>query len=885
MLENLKTALADDPIVDIGSWGNHHLHAQSPLPILQSATGDELCSFRPPWTRADCKNAVSTTGRYEASANVLWCSLDLLHQEDIPREDGSFAQVVRCARVHFPNGKGTGDTQKVDRLFFPLPLEAFVLDVKSLDSDAFEQSMPLSSGHTFVYAWYLSMFKAITTNDSGYLRALWQAGLTCCVRVRVAECSRDVLADTLAFSETARTLEGMADSFWLLSKKVARITSGMKYDDAVKELNRANILFQGAKFNRSLFGSTQLVHSTILPETVEFLHVLMHSYGRELFADTSTKLPTLIRAVQKANAQSGWSLPETVHDLIVGVWVALERDLVPGVKFFSDSVLGKGKDGSPGWAMVHFTKLTIARAIEKVVQEAQDAKKPFATELQEKVLPKCARLEAFHLAFPLRTAPPVATADGSDQEAVKDHAQQNDDEPDPFDDFLSELSPAASALATFFLNLHEGALDKDVRALTNVTCPMLLLTSVDPGDQKTTGEAGKLIRAFMRHTATNEAIGSTRNDSMPMVTVRSLVRGTSDPEKSRDDMEKERRAVWEQSVANRKRVAHVVGLPPKATSADYGAACEKTPAKQFKGKPGESHRLFVFQAELWDEHPAEPWAKTADLHWTNGQRPCNGVIEYMLAQSRPYDICVLLDGRSRANRRLLDEKLDARNPTEVLITYQGKVTRVKQRSTFLSRSNHEHMFVLMGPSLRTNFACRERKKYQGGDTRTTASTMYTDVPPVPLAILPKIATEEKSKIYTKPASAPPNPEHLVSQPLHFQEYLPREFWKTVCADFGAGLVVDLTPSAELAAACLDSGTQYVALCNTKPELTWFQNVLDRISVSIATREGSGLYAQGLKPLLEACVVYTHHPFCPLSRTTTPQIPCPRAHPPTMDCTR
>jgi hypothetical protein len=71
---------------------------------------------------------------------------------------------------------------------------------------------------------------------------------------------------------------------------------------------------------------------------------------------------------------------------------------------------------------------------------------------------------------------------------------------------------------------------------------------------------------------------------------------------------------------------------------------------QFHGKVSESHRVFLFSADLWSEVKTSPWS--AVPAWDEGAKH---MIEWMLTQVGPEDVLVFCDGRSRACRSKLEE--------------------------------------------------------------------------------------------------------------------------------------------------------------------------------------------------------------------------------------
>jgi hypothetical protein len=80
---------------------------------------------------------------------------------------------------------------------------------------------------------------------------------------------------------------------------------------------------------------------------------------------------------------------------------------------------------------------------------------------------------------------------------------------------------------------------------------------------------------------------------------------------------------------------------------------EKTPVYNFVGKPCESHRVFVFNSELFAESKATPWSSAAEL-----PNFADMYLEWIASQTGPSDVLLVADGRSRQCRRKIENLLE-----------------------------------------------------------------------------------------------------------------------------------------------------------------------------------------------------------------------------------
>ena len=80
--------------------------------------------------------------------------------------------------------------------------------------------------------------------------------------------------------------------------------------------------------------------------------------------------------------------------------------------------------------------------------------------------------------------------------------------------------------------------------------------------------------------------------------------GGGDPEAS-EELRKERAEAWKQARQARRRFVHL-GHCRMSSKMELQSYWERTPVYAFQGRPGETHRVFVFSAELSAEAESTP---------------------------------------------------------------------------------------------------------------------------------------------------------------------------------------------------------------------------------------------------------------------------------------
>ena len=261
----------------------------------------------------------------------------------------------------------------------------------------------------------------------------------------------------------------------------------------------------------------------------------------------------------------------------------------------------------------------------------------------------------------------------------------------------------------------------------------------------------------------------------------------------------------------------------------------------FKGKVAESHRLFLFCADLFMEAKAIPWATVPS--WDETARP---TIEWLLTQTGPQDVLVFCDGRSRSWRGKLEELLkEMRHVSEMWVVYQPS-PRLGRKVSF--GSDNREVILVSTPVARTLLPVRDRAQFGAAGESSTHDSSYTGVPPLPWGGVPHLSSSDKAKILGHEIEEPPDRlfDTSLGQPLFWAERKSNGFFQRLFQDLSAKVVIDCTPGCGSAGrACLDLGLQYLAFGRNAEHASWLVNVLDRAALKTICASGSPLFDQDL----------------------------------------
>ena len=345
----------------------------------------------------------------------------------------------------------------------------------------------------------------------------------------------------------------------------------------------------------------------------------------------------------------------------------------------------------------------------------------------------------------------------------------------------------------------------------------------------------------------------TPKESMPAPGTKTLKRYDSESgrdEQRAQELRKERADAWRQAQNARKKLVHVAWAKISKAQ-DLQKAYEKTPAfSNFVGKPGEQHRVFIFNAETGQEPQEAPWGAPAE--WSG---VADFGIKWLLSNKGSADVIFASDGRNRKNRRKIEAAFEeARNVHEAWVVFTP--TQRLGRKIAYSADNRESINISM-PLSRAQLSTQKRDSFNTAGEESTHETSYTGVAPIPWGALPLLSPADKAKIV---GYAPPAPPSSVSKkvfdsslglPLYWTERKSPAIWQQLLKHLNATAVFDITPgSGQCARACMQAGIHYSCVAKNAEHGSWLINVLDRMALAQICKEGSPLYQQDLSECLK-----------------------------------
>ena len=195
VLTALQTVLRSNPEL-ARQYPDCEPHLHTPARIAEDPSriaGDDITSYKPPWSETDAYASLRSTTMYEAAGSVLWCNPCArpgAEEKIIAGLLPTWQQVEDCYQTDFSlsgaSAKSVGKQSysKVQRLVFRTVITVIVDDMEMAKQPYFRQSLHVLTDFTPIMAWWLAMCEALRNQDAGSIIALWQAGLTVTLQVR-----------------------------------------------------------------------------------------------------------------------------------------------------------------------------------------------------------------------------------------------------------------------------------------------------------------------------------------------------------------------------------------------------------------------------------------------------------------------------------------------------------------------------------------------------------------------------------------------------------------------------------------------------------------------------------------------------------------------------
>ena len=338
-----------------------HLWMHPPLDIRSptEAASAGLSSYKAPWTQEACKNAIMTTGLYEAGGNVLWAEAFPRGEADqkLAGDSVTWAEVEDAADQFFSHralvaaGKGVKPPAaargqpETPRLVFPAPLAAWIDDrTKVIGHEGFQGSLALLSGHLYVAAWHLGMRRALRSDAASgwqWVAALWQCGLTVTFVLHECQIRGQAAAVSIQESEKRASLGACQDTFPAFAMKALLVledATAARPDvtNRMAFLEIRGVRFRGASVNRTMMTAILAFKDKFNAASFDLINKIAAHSGRDVLANGYAKLMRIGQVCNKEAANVQASCAELVQYFLESLDWSLRFEVTQPVDVTSD---------------------------------------------------------------------------------------------------------------------------------------------------------------------------------------------------------------------------------------------------------------------------------------------------------------------------------------------------------------------------------------------------------------------------------------------------------------------------------------------------------------------------------------------------------------------
>ncbi|CAE7207401.1 unnamed protein product [Symbiodinium sp. CCMP2592] len=764
--------------------------------------------YKEVWDCAHAQSSLLQNGLYEAGSVITW--LNPLENHGLVIDAPSFKQIVRAEQRLVPTSLNGGE----DRIVWPGSFHTYVF--KDHIPEAYPKTVFLVSGHAMAAAWWVAMSRCLEARDMKRLALLWQAGRSVTFTCFVAKDAKDLIFRSLFASEDYASMAELTDTWVHWSGKVnqllADLPAGMKMDDKEKWGKEKKLSFKGGSFTKGLL-SAVVAMKRFNPAALEVIRRIEKQFGVDVFSAGYTKLTRLSQL-------AATTLPSAaVED---GITFAVElayMQLLSGaaVPSFYNTKNMETKGENAGWYLTTLAKYSMLSQLVGIAQGMGDAAKGLLTALEQISSPRDF----------LKKHPPVDDKENSDGEdgaaALPGATCQPEAE-------WQKLAGAQKRVYQLARDLYSCEYDPDLIKIAKKPAVLEILAD---GESLFNGlNLHKEWSAALKDLEQSAAVVQANESAAPGMSVRRLVRMSSNPEKAEGERaQQEREQLWKQAQAQRRKL---VNLAVARTEAEIIAVWNKAAAenvRSFSGTLNEEHRLFIFSCDLFEESQVSPWTTPGSI--TDGKAEAKVMLKWMkTAACKQTDFLVGFDGRSVANRRWLEEDLSITSNSSTCC----------EMSVIFKKDNGRPGRKVFGAasSKETGYLSGQDDFVLDGSDSSTYELTFVGVPMPPLVQLPRICESDKEQILGASKAG--------MKPRSWSR--PDEFWAALLAATRASVVVDGTPGGgTLASCCLKKGVQYFGFTRTKKHLSWISNIVDLEACRCCTMSKHPLYAQSLAEMI------------------------------------
>ena len=658
------------------------LHQRAPSHIekqpsqIAQESGGAVASYKEPWRGENCQLALSTTGLYEAGANLGWVDPELpdLENECCISEEPSWAWVSNFAEVGFEPVELEGVASK--RIRFPIPLDTY-WDVKGQPDvqKGIPFGLKLLAGHGHVWAWYLAMCRAMAKNSTENIRMLYECAMTVTICTRV-DCSAKSLAkETLLAVERVReSTKELVVNFITFSEKIRTVAGPGPLQ--LSALQQMGLRFSGSLVNATMLKTIESLEKLMTPRARSMILELDRCFGRDVLSGVYSKVRLLVQGCMAVkNVDGASAFVWCIESMLI---ILLRKEAA--VDAFPCSVFSK-QNGTPSWITMAIAQYSVVLHLTNMVTHMQQEHPALGKALQEGIIDLLASPTSYNEAFP-------STEEEGEVEDVVDEGTGTVAE--SFIDSLRQrdLPRVAIMMAEFLQKLHSGEFEDGITFLANASDHEEILSAADVSNL---GNLGKEMLEVFKAIEHNEAvIGASGSLGAPKESLRELCRKGSDT--NAEDRAAERADVWKRCVQQRKKLV-TLGIAKSAGDSPYEqvynseigrkASVLRSLDKGTSNGPrgdqssiGGKNRCFVLSCDLMVQKGTEPWLTPS----VPDQAKLDAAMKFILSKKSKNDIVLAFDGTMRECRRALDDEFIGSE--ELFVMYDKAPNQLFARQQF-----------------------------------------------------------------------------------------------------------------------------------------------------------------------------------------------------------
>ncbi|CAK0884263.1 unnamed protein product, partial [Prorocentrum cordatum] len=795
----------------------------------------------------DCDNLVasfSRTKEYEA-AGAAWMSGTICSDID----DATISQLEGAVGVRSEEAYSLSSGHAPSRrLSFDAPIPALVVDVKvaqrlepNKPGACLTEALAMLAGRAVVITWRAAVGEALQQSNEDRAWHLFNAASPVPIRMRLLPDGDATHLAALAFSEkmfSAYAASG-AESFWRFAEKTRRLTdveNCFAKQEPVSKLEAAlkayGLKFEGKACAAATAAALKGLRPFVLDGACSSAFALAEVHFPEL------RDPAFLMRIGFACSTRAGS-DAKARELLVFIMnsfrvARLTGDVPKGEKLVASRVVGRDRK-SPGMPHALFKKKEL---VEYIFHEAFLMNKEVGNDVA-----------AFRT--PLHILQKFA-APGADGLVASRRA--------------SDSGGGADGMETLFappVAGHRNAVDVKTKAMVDVAWPLWSSAFDDAIAELAQQELQDSATGFVWHTyltETSQGIGAKCRAFVAACTGGPI---PADPDLDANlgllgmselggEHKEELQKLRGELKQLRRKTAKFVSLPSVggASGAEYAVVQMQSLWGALSlghrfGRKKNDVRAFIPPADLFPPNVVKQGAKARmNEQVARDEAKFKRVIEFFLQKRQKDDILIFLDGRSRANRRVIesfDAKLESGGThahVECCFVHEQPTKKVDPRSAARASSytkNNRETAIFSMPLKGPPRKVVHRAEFNACGESSTADTSCIGIPMRRFSELPRMDHETKMSLLGAASCASADGEHPRLQgdigskdhPFSHGEVKPLSLWQTLVEHHKVTHVVDFAPGSGALAVAASGAIEYEGIAANDAHRGWLDSTVDR----------------------------------------------------------